>query len=767
LDDVSKKNSVEWENTMTFTRNQKRAAIVGLLAVTVTSIVLVGILTLRQGSMTTLQLENSVTPVDVSDEDLTCHMKKSATARTSAKGDVNMARFLWFTRWWKQGLVVHCPRTTGTPHDLKDDEATRYLHGYLDLKKRFLDDIAAAKKHWKEFGYKEGRIIPNVPLSIDNTIISLSSGASKKYCGTAERTHEVTCTKTSVTDTERYRVETVGPNLIALKGYASNKYASHNTERGLICDKATVAEAAKFEYKQVGRSGLILRLRGQYCGNKGGRVICKTFNPDIDSLFTWSQQVPTSEMTFASMKSSSTGTIQPSSAATSTTAVTQTLTKEQERHNNAFAECVRTRSEAECAILMGPPVTQTTASTFVTQSAASTTAKQTLTKEEQERHNNAFAECVGTRSEAECAILMGPPVTQATASTFVTQSAASTTAKQTLTKEEQERHNNAFAECVGTRSEAECVNLMGPSAMLDAAKKAEKAANAAKAAVEKSSGTLGSLTDRFKQTTSSGSVDKWVETTVTVANAVAEVAKNVATNTAAVEKETVQKTTEAVATNNNALDTNAKAIGDTVNVVQATNNAVLETKDIEGAKNNVKAASDTAIAATDNAEAAGKNAKSAAENATTAKTEGTAAEAEAAAKVAKDAEQLALEAKEKADAATKASQDAQKVNEVVSKEVIKANSETVWKPNSTNGISYAEEARAKEIMEEARAKAKALLEEAKAKALMESDTTVDDTSTSKTVVVHQNDNDSTMLLLLLGGIGLSYFVYYKWKRRTA
>ena len=948
---------------MKTTRRQNTAALLIVFAVAVTLGV---ILSLRQGSAT--NLESLVTPVDVSDADLRCYMRRSGAATAQAKNDVKRARMLWFTDWWKKGLVVHCPRTTGTPQDLTDDEATRYLHGYLDLKQKFGNDLQATKKHWKELGYKEGRIIPAVPVPIENRIISIKSALSDKFCGTTVFTHDVKCDKSSVTDTERYLLEKVGKDLMVLKGYASNKYCASVPGRGLVCDRNTVSEAENFLYKVYGHSALAFKSAKSklFCGSTNWQIICNDATPGLGQFFTWKVEVPVSAPS-TTATTSSPGTIQPSSAATSTTAVTQTLTKEQERFNNAFAECARTRSEAECTQLMG---TQPAAPTFVTQSAAPTAVTKTLTTE-QERHNNAFAECAKTRSEAECTQLMGPPVTQTTAATFVTQSAVPTAATQTLTKE-QERFNNAFAECARTRSEGECAQIMGsPAAFLknaiaaaketaaashlsaenaaklaktsasnaeqalkdakaasvaacaaskkttenlklkingnltkfetlqldilaanasqtaskalaivvqaesavkdaqahateassaaqkalashkvvedvivstktlveashqttatkaaelavqfaneaetalykarnaeqralgnttsmaimqsdqktleqqaivDAAKKAEEAkkveaqppaTNAANAAVVKTSGGVKSLTDRFINAANSGSVDvnKVTEVVVTTAKAVAEVASSVATNTAAVEKENVQKTTTAVVANNNALDTNAKAIGNTVDAVKAANSVVLETKDMEGAKNNVKAASDTAIAATGNAEAAVQNAKSAAGNATTAKKEGTAAEAEAAAKAAEDAKKVALEAKAKADAATKASQDAQKVIVEVAKEVVKETT-TTYTPISKLDVATREQARATLVQEEAKALLDKQMASEAAKALkalvdkqVRDKQASDAAAKSKIVITSSNNNNSILAILVAGMVGT--YALYRYRR---
>ena len=359
---------------MKITRRQNTAVLLIVFAVAVTLGV---ILSRRQGATT--NLEGLVTPVDVSDEDLRCYMRRSAVANKEAKADVKRARMLWFTDWWKKGYVVHCPRTTGVPGDLTDNEAFQYLHGYLDLKTKFVNDIQAVKKHWKEVGYKEGRVIPAPPVPIENKIISIRSGESGMFCGTEASIPMVSCSKSSVTDTERYVFEKVGPNLMVLKGYASNKYCRFAPGIGLICDKNTATDAEKFSYKVYGRSGLAFRSATSklFCGDQGGKIICNDATPGLGEFFYWKEEVPaipapsTAAIATTPLSvTSSPGTIQPSSAATSTTAVTQTLTKEQ-AFNNAFAECARTRSEAECAQLMGPPhtttpVKQTAAPTVVT-----------------------------------------------------------------------------------------------------------------------------------------------------------------------------------------------------------------------------------------------------------------------------------------------------------------------------------------------------------------------------------------------------------------
>jgi len=875
---------------MNTSRRQKTAVLLIVFAVAVTLGV---ILSLRQGST---KVESLVTPVDVSDEDLECYMQRSAVARTQAKGNVNRARMLWFVDWSVKGFVVHCPRTTGTPQDLTDNEAFQYLHGYFDLKKLFVNDIQAVKKHWKEVGYKEGRVIPAPPVPIENKIISIRSG-SGRFCGTSASTLMVSCDKSSVTDTERYVFEKVEPNLMVLKGYASNKYCSFVPGKGLVCDKNTVSDAEKFLYKVYGRSGLAFKSAKSklFCGDKSGKIICNDLTPGLGEFFYWKEEVPPA---IEAKLLSGAGTIQPSSAATSTTAVTQTLTKEQERHNNAFAECARTRSEAECAQLMGPPVTQTVvtqstrpASPVVTPptvkpltdtsspvnkldvfaatvletnarnnaiAAANTTAaashlnaenaaklaKTSATNAEQalkDAKAASVAACAASKKATEnlklkingtltkfetfqldilasntsetaskaLAIVVQAESAVKDAKVFATEAASAAEKalaahkvvenvivvakpvtedhKTTATKAAElavqfaneaetalSKARNAEQKALGTTTSMAIMQsdqkTLEQQAIVDAAKKAEEikkveaqppATNAANAAVVKTSQGLKSLADRIIDSSKSVDVNKVVETVVITANAVAEVAKSVTTNTAATEKETVQKTTAAVVTNNNALDTNAKAITDTVNVVKATTSVVLETKDMEGAKNNVKAANDTAIAATGNAEAAGKNAKSAAENATTAKKEGTAAEAEDAAKAAAVAAQVALEAKEKADAATKASQEAQKVIVEVAKEVVKeATTTTVSNSFSKLDVATREQARAKLVQEEAKAMMDKQMASESAKALnVLQDKQASDAAAKSRIVIIPSNNNNFILAILVGGMVGTYALY--------
>jgi hypothetical protein len=287
-----KKIKMDWQNTMGTTTRQKFKFGFVAIGMAIVLYFLIGMPS-RQGSKT--NFVRLVTPVDVSDADLRCYMRRSAAASKEAKKDVNRARMLWLTSWWKKEYVVHCPRTTGTPHDLTNAEASRYLHGYLDLKKKFVNNIEAAKQHWKDIGYKEGRVIPEIPPSIENKIISIRSGMSSKFCGTAVSTHDVSCNKGSVTDTERYRVEKVGSNLMALKGYANNKYCSLVPGRGLVCNKDTVGDAEKFLYEVYGHTGLAFRsaTNKRFCGDKGkGRVTCNDATPGLGEFFTWREDVP-------------------------------------------------------------------------------------------------------------------------------------------------------------------------------------------------------------------------------------------------------------------------------------------------------------------------------------------------------------------------------------------------------------------------------------------------------------------------------------------
>lgn len=81
---------------MTITSKQKLAG--GIALIIAVAIAVPVILSLRQGSAT--NLESLVTPVDVSDADLRCYMRRSAVANKEARADVNRARMLWFTDWW-------------------------------------------------------------------------------------------------------------------------------------------------------------------------------------------------------------------------------------------------------------------------------------------------------------------------------------------------------------------------------------------------------------------------------------------------------------------------------------------------------------------------------------------------------------------------------------------------------------------------------------------------------------------------------------------
>ena len=53
--------------------------------------------------------------------------------------------------------------TAGSPDTLTDEQATRYLNGFEDLKNAFGSDLQAAKNHWVALGYGEERRIPGAP----------------------------------------------------------------------------------------------------------------------------------------------------------------------------------------------------------------------------------------------------------------------------------------------------------------------------------------------------------------------------------------------------------------------------------------------------------------------------------------------------------------------------------------------------------------------------------------------------------------------------
>ena len=610
----------------------------------------------RLGASTNVQ--DVVTPVDVSDADLICYMSKSPMANKQAGGDVKKARVLYFTDWWKKGYVVHCPRSTGDPYELTDDEAARYLHGYLDLKKTFVDDVQGAKKHWKQFGYKEGRVVPSTYTPLFQKIISLVSGASGKYCGTSNGTPEVSCSKAAVTDTERYLVEQVKDGELALKNYARNKYCSYDgVARGMVCDKDTVGKAEGFQFKNLGRSGLLLRnSRTQtFCGDDGGgRVICNAFKADKEGqIFGWSESVPVATP-------SSTATTAPPAQDMSKLEAFAAEVLATNASNRAMAaaviqsvEAVRTaKAVAEAAL-----TSATNARTAVMKAKAAAAAANTAARNATE---NLKLKTTQTLSPIEALKLdIMASVTSATASKSM---ALASQADKVL--QQARMHmlaaKNAALKALEANKVANGVRIGELSVH---ASNVTKAAQAAVAFAEEAQQALQKAQDAEQE------------------------ALNILTSFTRLQDEQKQSEERALATAVVPLPALPAVKGLVENItaevvakiarIETNVNAVKATTDAAKAQDNAAAATQNAIEATTNAQIASQNANAAAQIAMAATTID---QADAAAMAARAAAQTAAEAKTQATMATEAAKDAQAVASAATNVAVLPGSETVAKP---------------------------------------------------------------------------------------
>ena len=286
---------------------------------------------------TTPSASDAVTPVDLGRDDLLCLLRKMGTdvdAIKMNKGvDVPRIRYLWYTKWWKYGKNPHCPRTDGSkPSAMSDDEARRYLNGYIDVKEMFKDDIVAARNHYVSKGHAEGRIIPPPSDPFLGKIVSLQNERSTKYCGAKGLASEVSCAQSELTDKELFQVESVDTGVMALKNVGTRKYCSFDKDLGLVCNKDTRGDSETFPFKLLGQHRVMFQNKeaARWCGyaKNSTRIMCN--NPTEGMVFIYQKRKPDAGITFNSSKQE----VKPSSEATAMTTTDSSLVTDPARKLN-------------------------------------------------------------------------------------------------------------------------------------------------------------------------------------------------------------------------------------------------------------------------------------------------------------------------------------------------------------------------------------------------------------------------------------------------
>lgn len=240
---------------------------------------------------------------------------------------VAMARDHWFRGGYLKNNP-HCPRNPEPgelPPTMTDEEAVRYMQTYPSLNKTTLkDDIVKAKEHWETTGWKEGRIIPEKPVSFLGKVIALVGGNNKtKYCGVdmKNKLKQIDCKRTTIDKEAVFETEKISDTEFALKNQATQQYCSDAGAVGMMCNKDNVGPYETFAYKHMGNKQFLFtgrpsaRLR---CGFNGKVVVCDNKNNGRTGVFQWIEHVAAAPATATASTTTSTETTLDTSTASQT-----------------------------------------------------------------------------------------------------------------------------------------------------------------------------------------------------------------------------------------------------------------------------------------------------------------------------------------------------------------------------------------------------------------------------------------------------------------
>jgi hypothetical protein len=224
------------------------------------------------------RLKEVSTPIDPTPKELACYLENYPDLQEQFGTDITKAREHWYAKGALEGRVPHCPRTDGlTPKPLTDEQALQYLHTYLDLQRMYgKNDLEAAKKHWLEIGYLEGRVVPQAWTSDLPSSIFMISGQTNKRCGAQPGTGKLVCGDKMDT----FNLRHLGDDRLALQ--TGTKYCGDKTQQ-VLCTQNEVGPGESFVYQKVGQNKFTLRsgVSNLYCAdNNMGSVVCDRQNPD-------------------------------------------------------------------------------------------------------------------------------------------------------------------------------------------------------------------------------------------------------------------------------------------------------------------------------------------------------------------------------------------------------------------------------------------------------------------------------------------------------
>lgn len=222
-------------------------------------------------------LKEVSTPIDPTPKELACYLENYPDLQEQFKGDINKAREHWYAKGALEGRVPHCPRTDGlTPAPLTDEQARQYLNTYLDLQRMYGNtNVEAAKKHWVDIGYLEGRVVPQAWTSDMPSRIYLLSGQSNKRCG-VDTTGRLACGNRM----DVFQLKNIGDDRLTLQ--TGGKFCGDHNQQ-VVCTQPSVGPNETFTYQKVGQTKLTLRsgVSNLYCAeNDMGQVVCDRSRPD-------------------------------------------------------------------------------------------------------------------------------------------------------------------------------------------------------------------------------------------------------------------------------------------------------------------------------------------------------------------------------------------------------------------------------------------------------------------------------------------------------
>ena len=271
------------------------------------------------------------TLVDPNDSELACYLDHYPDLKAAFGNDVGKARLHWMFHGWSEGRVPHCPRTTidtdgearcylarypelqqvfgsnlqdakkhyldigfkegrSAACPLTDAEAGRYLISYADLRAR-IKTVAAAKQHWIQAGWREGRRVPNVPPVPQGKTVMISGIANNKIC-TVNDNKLVACNRGIMEgNAQAFLVEKVGDDEVALKSVKTGQYCSDNGSQRVVCDRPVVGPWEKFKFLWMSGNGPLMALRGgkdgKFCTDENSGMICNKTNTGLLELYKW------------------------------------------------------------------------------------------------------------------------------------------------------------------------------------------------------------------------------------------------------------------------------------------------------------------------------------------------------------------------------------------------------------------------------------------------------------------------------------------------